>query len=264
MTAALQKRLRSSLVFLPAVIFIAAWHLATDGHPDRQFIFSSPERVWLAMVRLATSGELFTHTYTTLYETIVGFLLGMTTGTILGLALWYSPLLASMSRPYVIGLAAIPIIALAPVMIVWFGIGAISKIMMAAFSTVGVAMVQAFQGANSAELRHLRYMAVLGATRWQVFRIVIVPSATVWVINSMKLNISLALMGAFIGEFISAEKGLGYLIVRSSGLYDMASVFVGCIVLTLIALLLNALTAKLENVLLKWKNREHKLDDRFS
>ena len=244
---------RSMLIITPMIIFILLWHVATDWQPERQFIYSSPKAVAHTFIVLLKNGQLLTHTFTTLFETIAGFAIGVSLGTVLGLSLWYSPLLSMVARPYIIGLAAIPVFALAPVMIVWFGIGLISKIMMAALSTIGVAMMQSFQGAHSVETRHLKYMEVLGASRWQTFYYVIIPSAAVWVINAMKLNVSLALMGAFIGEFISAEKGLGYLIVKSSGVFDMASVFVGCLVLTTIALILSALTSWLERHILHWQ-----------
>jgi NitT/TauT family transport system permease protein len=96
-------------------------------------------------------------------------------------------------------------------------------------------------------------MQVVGANRFQTFRLVVVPSSLIWVINAMKLNIGLALMGAFIGEFISAEEGLGYMIVKASGLYDMATVLVGVLTLILIALFLTFLIERIEHRLLKWK-----------
>ncbi|MBC7998037.1 MAG: ABC transporter permease subunit, partial [Leptolyngbya sp.] len=108
-------------------------------------------------------------------------------------------------------------------------------------------------GATSVEPRYLKLMQVVGASRMQVFRLVVVPSSLIWVINAMKLNIGLALLGAFIGEFISAEEGLGYMIVKASGLYDMATVIVGIIALVIIALLLNVLVDQLEKRLFSWR-----------
>ncbi|MCA9803352.1 MAG: ABC transporter permease subunit, partial [Cyanobacteria bacterium HKST-UBA02] len=150
-------------------------------------------------------------------------------------------------------LGSIPIFSLAPMIITWFGIGLWSKIMLAFLSTVVVAIVQSYQGAVSVEPRYLRFMAVVGASRSQVFRFIVVPSSLIWVVNAMKLNIGLALLGAFIGEFISAEAGLGYMIVKASGLYDMATVLVGVFTLMVIALILSALVEALERRILSWK-----------
>jgi len=238
---------------LPLVLFVVAWYLLTDNNPSRQFIFSSPQQVLSAFVRLSSSGELYRNAGVTIFEAVMGFLMGTTVGALLGLSLWYSRLVARIAQPYITAIATVPIFALAPIVIVWFGIGIFSKIMLAFLSTVAVAIVQSYQGAMSVEPRYLRLMQVVGATRWQTFRIVVMPSSWIWVVNAMKLNIGLALLGAFIGEFISAEEGLGYMIVKASGLYDMATVFVGIFALIVIALGLTAVVEQIERRILKWR-----------
>ena len=238
---------------VPLLVFLLVWHLLTVNNPPRQFIFSSPEQVLAAFVRLSSSGELFRNAGVTIVEAVCGFALGTTCGAAVGLSLWYSQLVARLAKPYITALATVPIFALAPIIIVWFGIGILSKIMLAFLSTVTVAIVQSYQGAMSVEPRYLRFMQVVGANRRQVFRLVVVPSSVIWVINAMKLNIGLALLGAFIGEFISAEEGLGYMMVKASGLYDMATVIVGIVALVVIALTLTALIDQIEKRLLRWK-----------
>ncbi len=241
------------LYLLPLTVFIIVWHFVTYGDQQRQFIFSSPEKVLQALVRTIGSGELLVNCQVTIVEALIGFALGTTVGAVIGLSLWYSRLVAQVSKPYVTALATVPIFALAPVIISWFGIDIVSKIALAFLSTVSVAIVQSYQGAMSVDTRFLRMMQVVGATRWQTFKSVVVPSSIIWVLNAMKLNIGLALMGAFIGEFISSEHGLGYMIVKASGLYDQATVFVGVLALIVIALVLTFLVEQLENRLMKWK-----------
>jgi len=238
---------------VPLIVLVCVWHILTVGNPQRQFIFSSPEQVLSAFVRLSMSGELFRNAGVTIVEAICGFILGTVCGAFIGLALWYSHLIARIARPYITALATVPIFALAPIVIVWFGIGILSKIMLAFLSTVAVAIVQSYQGAMSVETRYLRFMQVVGASRSEIFRLVVVPSSLIWVINAMKLNIGLALLGAFIGEFISAEEGLGYMMVKASGLYDMATVIVGILALVTIALSLTAIIDQIERRLLRWK-----------
>jgi len=238
---------------LPLLIFILIWYVLTKDNPDRQFIFSSPLQVWQAFIKLAASGELLKNTGVTVFEALSGFLLGTTCGAIVGLSFWYSKIVARIAHPYITALATIPIFALAPVVISWFGIGIWSKIMLAFLSTVAVAIVQSYQGAMSIEPRFLQLMHVAGASRWQIFRIVVVPSSFIWVLNAMRLNIGLALLGAFIGEFISSEEGLGCMIVRASSLFDMATVFVGIGALIVVALVLTALIDQLERRLLSWR-----------
>lgn len=238
----------------PFLFFLLIWHLSTGHDPQKQFIFSSPEKVWLALLRLIGSGELWTNSMVTIGEALAGFLLGTTIGAALGLALWYSRLVAQISRPYITALSAVPIFALAPIIISWFGIEITSKIMLAFLSTVSMALVQSYQGAMSVEKRYLKLMQVVGAGRSQIFRLVVVPSSLIWVLNAMKINIGLALMGAFIGEFISSEQGLGCMIVKASALYDMATVFVGILALILIALVFTFIIEKLEKRLMGWKS----------
>ena len=245
--------MRILLYPLPAVIFLVVWYTFTAGDPQRQFIFSSPQKVYETFARLIVNGELLRDAATTTFEALAGFILGTAFGAFIGLTFWYSRTVAKIAQPYINALASVPIFAIAPMIIVWFGIGVLSKIMLAFLSTVVVAIVQSYQGSMSVEPRILKLMQVLGASRSQVFRIVVVPSSLTWVINAMKLDIGLALLGAFIGEFISSEHGLGYMIVKASGLYDMATVLVGVFTLIFIALLLTMLVGKLENWLLRWK-----------
>lgn len=241
------------LYVLPLALMLLGWHLYTYNRADHQFIFSSPTQVLHVLVQLTTSLELFRNAGVTIFEAVVGFVLGTIGGTIVGLSFWYSKTVAKVAEPYLIALAAVPIFALAPMIIVWFGIGIVSKIVLAFLSTVVVAIVQSYQGAMTVELRFLRLMQVMGASRFQTFRIVVIPSAVIWVINAMKLNIGLALLGAFVGEFISAEEGLGYMIVKASGLYDMATVLAGVLSLIVISLTLTVMVGLLERRLLRWK-----------
>lgn len=248
------KRPEILLYPIPLIIFLIIWHVFTSGNPQTQFIFSSPGQVFSALIRLVANGELAHNTVATVFEAICGFMLGTTCGALLGLSLWYSRTVAKVAQPYITALATVPIFALAPIVIVWFGIGTLSKVALAFLSTIVVAIVQSYQGAMSVEPRYLRLMQVVGASRQQAFRLIVIPSSLIWVINAMKLNIGLALLGAFIGEFISSEEGLGYMIVKASGLYDMATVFVGVLALIIVALSLTAVVEQVENRLLKWKN----------
>ncbi|MDZ4835663.1 MAG: ABC transporter permease [Candidatus Melainabacteria bacterium] len=224
--------------------------------PQRQFIFSSPHQVWCAFIRLAGNGELFRNSCVTLVEALAGFTLGTTCGAAIGLSLWYSRLVSTVSKPYITALGSIPIFALAPMIIAWFGIGIVSKVALAFLSTVVVAIVQSYQGAMTVEPKFFRLMQVFGANRVQTFKTVVLPSSLIWVVNAMKLNIGLALLGAFIGEFISAEQGLGHMIVRASGLYDMATVIVGVITLAALALGLSWLIEQFERKLLPWRTSD--------
>jgi NitT/TauT family transport system permease protein len=238
---------------VPAIVFIAVWQIYTSIDPSRQFIFSSPEQVINRLFELVVNLELFHHSLVTLMEAVIGFMLGTVCGAAIGLSFWCSRKVALVAKPYITALASVPIFALAPVIIFGFGIGMLSKVVLAFVSTCVVAVVQSYQGAMSAEPRFLKLMHVMGANRAQTFKIVVLPSALIWVINAMKLNIGLALLGAFIGELISAEQGLGYMIFKASGLFDMATVIVGVLALIVISLIATYWVEALENRLMRWK-----------
>lgn len=240
------------LVAAPLLVLLLTWYLGTTDSRAR-FLFSSPAQVWQSLCHLCASGELFRHWGITLLETLAGFVAGNVIGSCLGLLLWHSKISARIAKPYINAAASIPIFALAPLLIMWFGIGLPSKIVLAFLSTVIVALVQSYKGATSVEDRYLKFFRVVGANRMQVFNAVVVPSSLTWVVNGFKLNVGLALLGAFMGEFISSEAGLGYMIVKASGLYDMSTVFVGIAALMLTAVALTTTVEFAERHILKWQ-----------
>ncbi len=238
---------------LPLIIFIIFWQSYVTIYPDKQFYFSSPIKVVYEFCSFFIHEKGIYHSYITFIETITGFFIGNIAGITIGLLLWFSKRAANISRPYLVALGALPIFALAPIMIVWFGIGIWSKIMMAALSTVIIAIVQSYNGAINVDEKYIRLMKVFKASKYRIFRTIILPSSLIWVFNSLKLNIGAALLGAFIGEFIAADAGIGYIIIRASGLYNMGLVFTGCILLMLMALLLYGVVFLIEKRFLKWK-----------
>ena len=241
------------LKIIPLIIFIIGWQLYTFFVPESEFFFSSPLRIANEFYLFFIEQNGLYHTGITFFETIVGFLIGNSIGISIGLLLWFSRRVADTSKPYLVALGALPIFALAPIMIVWFGIGIWSKIMMAALSTVIIAIVQSYHGAVNADERYIQLLKVFKASRGKIFRTIILPSSLIWVFNSMKLNIGSALLGAFIGEFIAAEAGIGYIIIKASGLFNMGLVFTGCIILMLMALLLYSVVFIFEKRFSKWQ-----------
>jgi len=248
--------IKNAYKILPLVVFIILWQVYSTVVPGQQFYFSSPLNICIEFYKFFAEQNGLHHTIITFTETILGFLIGNSVGILLGLLLWFDKRMAAISRPYLVALGALPIFALAPIMIVWFGIGIWSKIMMAALSTVVIAIVQSYHGAINADDRYIRVMKVFKASRGQIFKTIIVPSSLIWVFNSLRLNIGAALFGAFIGEFIAAESGIGYIIIRASGLFNMGLVFVGCIILMLMALFLSAIVHVIERKYMKWQKAE--------
>lgn len=235
-----------TLQLTPLIVFLLAWELSVGHDKKLIFYFGLPSKIFSYVISKSIDGSLILDIASTLVEAIGGFILGNFLGILIGLSFWYSKNAADIARPYIIALSAAPVFALAPLFIIWFGTGILSKIMIATFSTVFMALFQAYTGATQVPKEYVELMQTFRATRNQIFRKVIAPSAIVWVISAFKMNVGMALLGAFIGEFISSERGLGHLIMVASGLFDTSLVFAGITCLMIIALILTTLVSKLE------------------
>jgi NitT/TauT family transport system permease protein len=231
---------------LPLLAFLLFWELATHGNPTRAFFFGSPEKIASYMVTKTLDGSLPRDFAVTFTEAALGFMFGNIIGTALGLGLWYSKLAFSIAKPYVLALGSAPVFALAPLLIVWFGTGMLSKVLIATLSTIFIALMQSYTGASEVSNDYLRLMKTFGATQGQTFRKVVAPSSIVWVISAFRLNVGFAILGAFIGEFISSSAGLGHLILVASGLFDISLMLCGVILLTVLAFVLYFLVGQLE------------------
>jgi NitT/TauT family transport system permease protein len=224
---------------LPLLLFFVVWHLLTSGDSRSTFFFGSPRTYFVALFNQLASGSLLLDTLVTGAEAVIGFLMGNAVGAVAGFTLWKSPRASRALRPYIIVLGSAPLFAFAPVIIIWFGTGFLSKVVVATFSTVFVALMQAFSGAEQVDPRFPELVRSFGGDQRTVFRKIIIPSSLVWVIAGFRLNVGLALLGAFLGEYISSEAGLGHLILIAGGLYNIPLVLVGVTMIGLLGLVLS-------------------------
>lgn len=224
---------------IPLLCFIIAWEMYVHGDAERAFFFGSPAKVLSYVIDKTIDGSLPVDFAVTFLEVVAGFILGNLIGIVVGLALWHSKIAFEIARPYILALGSAPIFALAPLLVIWFGTGIISKIIIVTLSTVFVALLQAYTGADQVSNDYLSLMKTFRATKGQVFRKIVAPSAIVWVVSAFRLNVGFSILGAFIGEFISSSAGIGHLILVASGLFDISLVLCGVLLLILIALLLN-------------------------
>lgn len=236
---------------IPLTIFILLWELIFRGNKELVFYYGLPSKIFDYLISKTLDGSLIKDFFITLSETIIGFVIGNLIGTLVGLSLWFSNTLFKISKPYIIALGSAPIFALAPLMIIWFGTGMFSKVMIAILSTLFIALFQAYSGASDVNPDYIKLLKTYKASRFQIFRKIIVPSSVVWVIGAFKINVGFALLGAFIGEYISSNAGLGHLILVASGLFDISLVLTGMILLIVIALILNYCVSKIEKPLKK-------------
>jgi NitT/TauT family transport system permease protein len=231
---------------IPLLAFLAAWEFAVRGNNRLLFFFGSPSRIGGYLFSKTVDGSLPADFTVTFVEALAGFIVGNVLGTIIGLSLWYSKTAFMISRPYIVALGSAPIFAIAPLLIIWFGTGIFSKIMIAMLSTVFIALLQSYTGASEVSADYIRLMRTFGANKNQTFRKIIAPASIVWVMSAFRMNVGFAILGAFIGEFISSSQGLGHLILVASGLFDISLVLSGVFLLICMALMLNFGISKIE------------------
>ncbi len=242
---------------LLALLLLALWEYASGRWVD-PFFLSKPSQVWARLVRLAGNGELFLHLGVTLQETVLGLLLGMAVGVPAGVLFARSPFLSNIAQPFVMAFYSLPRVSLAPLFILWFGLGLLSKVMLVFTMVVFVAFYNSYQGVKSVDPDLIEMMRSMRASQRQITRWVILPSIRSWVMASLRLNIGMALIGAVIGEMFASSRGLGYYIQYSSGMFDTTGVFTGLLVVMVTAIVLEALLGWLDRGVLTRARFERK------
>jgi NitT/TauT family transport system permease protein len=243
--------LASQLLLL--AVFLASWEYATSQSKQTAFLFGSPSAIADFLVKMWQDGSLVRDSWVTGLETVLGFLVGNVLGTVLGLSLWYSRFVSRVVQPFIVALGSIPIIALAPIVIIWFGTGLASKIAMSTLSVVVVALVTSYKGATSVDPDQINLMRTLGATKRHIFQKLVVPASLVDIFAGLKLTVGFALIGAIIGEFMSSSEGLGHAIFKAGSLYIIPKVFAALVATIALALLLAFAVGKLERLLTPWR-----------
>jgi len=230
---------------------IALWETGARAGWIDAFFWSQPSAIFNTLVIFFTTGDAWTDIGFTFRSTIFGFLIGTTAGSLLGLSFWWSRNYAAIAQPYVICLESIPKLALAPLIVLVFGIGLPSKVAVATALTLVVSTLTTYAGVKALDADGEKLFYSLGATRMQVFRKFVVPSCIPWVISVLRVNIGLALTGAIVGEFIASQHGLGRAILYAGQTYDIALVWVAVLVLSTLAVVMYAAVSWLESMLRK-------------
>ena len=221
------------------------------------FNFSMPSKIWDQMSQWALhgtpQGSLWEQIWYTLYEALLGWVIGVIAGVVLGIALGRIRFLADVLGPYIKVLNALPRIVLAPIFLIWFGLGPASKVASAVVLVFFPVFFNAFQGAREVDRNLVANSRILGASNRQVTLQVVIPSATSWIFTSLHVSFGFALIGAIVGEYIGATKGLGLLVAASQGTFNAAGVYAAMVILAVVALLAEGLLAFLERRLFRWK-----------
>jgi NitT/TauT family transport system permease protein len=230
---------------------LSLWEIGARSGWIDAFFWSQPSAIAQTMTIFFASGDAWTDISFTFRSTIFGFLLGTTAGSLLGLSFWWSRNYAAIVQPYVICLESIPKLALAPLIILVFGIGLVSKVAVATALTLVVSTLTTYAGVKALDPDGEKLFYSLGASRLQVFRKLVVPFCLPWIISVLRVNIGLALTGAIVGEFIASQHGLGRAILYAGQTYDIALVWVAVLVLSTLAMVMYATVSWVESMLRK-------------
>jgi NitT/TauT family transport system permease protein len=246
-------RYRLFLVPFSLLLALVFWEIFVRIGNYPPYIFPSPEKVWERFWLSIGDGSLLRNTLYTLAEVLAGLAVGVSLSTTLGYILAKSISIERILSPYIIASQAVPIVAIAPLLVRWFGPGSTSKVLICALIVFFPVLVNTVVGLRTvpAELRDL--MRSLRASEWQIFRFLEVPAAMPIFLGGLRIGATLAVIGAIVGEFVGADRGLGFLINQSRGLYDTAMVFVAIMTLVTMALILYFLVVVIEKYSLSWK-----------
>jgi NitT/TauT family transport system permease protein len=234
------------------VVIALVWQWGS-GRIFDVFFFSSPVAIFLRLWQWFSSGSIFVHIWATLYATVVGFLIGAIGGLALGTWLGLSPFAHRLLDPYLSALNALPKVALAPLFVLWFGIGIESKIALAASLVLFLVFLNTYSGVRDVDQDLVDAARLMKATRFQVLTKVIIPSAASWVFVSLKISVPYALIGTVLGEMIAANRGLGYLVQFAGAQFDTAGVFAALAVISWLAIMLNWIVGLFQKRADRWR-----------
>ncbi len=238
---------------LVLVGFLLFWEIAAIFQWIDTFFVSRPTIIFKLILSLIKDGSLFMHTAISVFEAVMGFLIGTVLGTIIAIMLWWSDFVARVLDPYLVVLNALPKIALGPIVIIWAGAGISGIIVTALTISIVVTILATYNGFKEVDKEKIKMLEAFGASKLQILQKIVFPASIPTMINTMKINIGMAWVGVIVGEFLVSKAGLGYLIVYGGQVFRLDIVMAGVIILSICTALMYQLIACLENRFLKWK-----------
>lgn len=235
------------------IFLLLLWEIAATLKWIDPFFTSKPSEIFKLIGNLAKDGSIFKHTGISLYETLMGFVLGTILGTLIAILLWWSDFVAKVFDPYLVVLNALPKIALGPIIIIWAGAGTRGIIVTALTISLVVTILATYNGFKEVDEEKIKMLKTFGATKLQVLKKIVLPASVPNMINTMKINIGMSWVGVIVGEFLVSKAGLGYLIVYGGQVFRLDIVMAGVIILAVATALMYQLIALLEKRFLKWK-----------
>jgi NitT/TauT family transport system permease protein len=239
---------------------LTIWELISGSTRDGEFALV--DKFWMSqpsdiLARLADwigKGTLWFHMAITLQEMAIGFVIGSVGGVLIGFLLGQNRALARIFDPFIMAFYSIPKLALAPLFILWFGIGLEPKIVLVSTVVFLLVFLNTYSGVRDVDQEVIDVFRLMGASQRDLFTKIVLPSASPWILTGLKLAVPYSLIGAVVGEIMASNKGLGYLLMHSQGQFDTAGLFAAIFILMIMGLLINEIVNRSEERLLRWKS----------
>ena len=236
-----------SFQILIFILFISIWELLAHFNIINTFIFSSPSKIINTIINLYKSKNLFNHIWVTIYETFISFSIATILGVIIASIMWWNKKIHKILEPYLTILNSLPKVALGPMIIIWFGAGIKSIIFMALLISLIITIINVYEGFNNTDINKINLMKSLGAKKYQIYFKLILPNSLSNIISALKSNVSMSLIGVIMGEFLVSKKGIGYLILYGSQIFNLSLVISGIFILCIVAAIMYYCVTILEN-----------------
>ena len=232
-------------------IFIFLWEYLSRNNIINAFIYSSPSKAINTIYGLYLDGNLFNHIWITVYETFISFTLATVIGTMVAIILWYSEFLYKVLEPYLTIINSLPKVALGPIIIIIFGANINSIIIMALLISLIVTISNVYNGFVNTDKNKIKLLRSFNASKWQILKYLIIPSNYHVIVNSLKINVSMSLIGVIMGEFLVSKEGIGYLINYGSQVFNLNLVFGGIIILLIVSYVMYMMVVYIEKILIR-------------
>lgn len=233
------------------LLFIFVWEYLSKRNIINAFIYSSPSKVIKTIIEVYNKNNLFRHIWITVYETIISFSLATILGTVIAIILWYSKFLYKVMDPYLTVLNSLPKVALGPIIIILGGANIKSIIIMALLISLIITITSVYSGFINTDSNRLKLMNSFGASKWQILRYLVIPYNYHVIINCLKINVGMSLVGVIMGEFLVSKAGIGYLINYGSQVFNLNLVYAGIIILLIVSYLMYLMVIYIEKVLIR-------------
>ena len=244
-----------SIQILIIISFLFLWEYGARKELIDSFITSSPTEIIETIINLIKSNNLFNHIIITIIETVISFVLGRLIGIIIASILWYYKTLAKVVDPFLTLINSLPKIALGPIIIIWAGAGIKSIIIMALLISTIVTIINIYQGFIDTDELKIKLMKTFKASKIQIYTNLVLPNSFTNIISTLKINISMSLIGIIMGEFLVSKQGIGYLIMYGSQIFNLDLVMTGILILSILSLIMYYLILYLEKIIIKKSNK---------